>query len=244
MVKSIFGDAAKAFGFGDSVSKYSKLSAHVYINEDLIREFAKGLYTAYMQTVPSHYVDNVPGVMEIEIYLKYLVEARVMQTANQRLPFKARSRDWVIPAVFFPALGMIGPVRSEEHLIDVEILGREKVRAKDQNGDEVIVFEIETYVFTDMFEKVRDFMVSVEGQHTVAYGLPVEITGHFEFMMFQIVEEKISHFLPKVDPAAALVASFIHANVAQTIFTPRFIYGTCDDATRVIRHMTIARSLQ
>lgn len=242
MDKSILGSFAKQFGFGETLRKSSNLKAVVRVNDDLITEFSKGLHYAYLQTVPSHMADKVPDVMMLSQYLKALVQARVMQTANQRLPFKAKSREWVIPAVFFPALGMIGKVQNAEYLIDIEVQPLPKVE-RTVDGKEVREYALMLATNAEWFHEVREFMVAVEGQHTVAYGLPVDEKGSYEFMMFQVVEGALMHHLDKVDPATALVASFIHAEVSQTIFAPRFIYGRVEDATVIIRQVTRARTI-
>lgn len=227
----------KKHEMGSAIRRYTEVHVSIHVSDDLITEFARGVHTAYQMVVPSHMSEAVPPVMHIKMYLKALVEARVMQCAEQRLPMRAGSREWVIPHVFFAALGFIGNVQNAESLMDVKVAPIAK-REKSSFEPEVSDYALFDTVKTDWFKEASAFFVAMEDLMPVARGLPRDTEGHYEFMMFQVVDDKLMHYMDKVDPGAALVATFLQGQISQTVFAPRFCYGNVSDGLAPIRDLT------
>lgn len=231
-----FSKLAKEHEMGSTIRRYTEVDVEIVVSEDLILEFAKGIRKAYEFVTPSHMSNQIPDVMAFQLYLKALVTARVMQCAEQRLPMRPGSREWVIPHVFFAALGFIGNVQNAESLINVRVKPVPK-RDRDSFNGEMSDYHLFDTVKTELFQEVAEFLIAMEDKIRVARGLPRSIEGNYEFMMFQVIDGKLMHYMDKVDPGTALVATFLQAKISQTVFTPRFCFGTVSDGIAPIRDL-------
>lgn len=215
-----------------AVTRLDVVDVRISIDKQIVGEYASALYGTAMSLLNNNVVDMIPSELELTMYIEHLVKYRVLQVTGNHLPIKPSSREWIIPAGFFPILAMIGSVTNKEESVKVNVVCPFKDKELQTLND---------FVETETFKKVRNFFELSEDKISVARGLPRDEEGHYEFMMFQLIDEQLKHHSKDVEPAAVLAASFIRAETTQTIFNPRFIYGNKNDYRTYVRELARGR---
>lgn len=192
----------------------------------LVSVYAEKLHYNYTRHAPNNLSNAIPSLEEFQVACSFIIKARIIQVNGGRLPERPSSRAWVIPHGLNAIIEFIGKVivREQDLVIEPSFDGT----LTEEQWKE--------------YRKVAYFMTMMDDVMPVAYTLPRQEEGNYEFMMFVHTDDVIRSAIPNAEPGSALASAFIHAECLMSVVNPRFNYGTISEYEMAAEYLAFPTS--
>lgn len=197
--------------------RIDKLS--VSFGSGVVSDFASS-YSLAISSKMTKRVDISISSEEMESYLNFLLKTRVDQVSGNKVDRSVRM--FAVPALFALALAHIGPCFDKEQGLDIIPVMDKSVKVISL--DEAKAISMKLLLIEDFgFELVL--------------GLPRDLKGDINFMLFHMAEGEILRHDRVAHPAYATLISFFRVNQIESLLSHRQSYGHADEHTQLLRSL-------